>query len=153
MFNSANLFNESFFNQFRQLQSELESAFGSFPEIADIRQAARQGFPPTVVSDKDNEVSVKLYAAGFNADDFDITLEKNLLKIQAARGDAAESSAEEGENVRYHLRERRADKVNRVVTLPDDCDMENVNAEYKNGVLTVTVARKEKARPRVISVQ
>ena len=149
MFSSSNAFNESFFNQFRQLHADLEQAFGRTSDVADIRQSARQGFPPVVVDGNAEEVVIKVFAAGFGAGDFAITIEKNLLKIEAKKAD--DKKNEDG--ARYHLRERLSHRINRVVTLPDDCDAERVSAEYKNGVLTVTVGRKAKVSPRVIEVQ
>lgn len=149
MFNSTSAFNEGFFNQFRQLQTELENAFGRLPDISDIRQSARQGYPPTVVNSDENAIVVKLFAAGYEASDFAITVEKNLLKIDASKQDDAAAQ----ENSRYHLRERMSPRINRVVTLPEDANVDEISAEYKHGVLTLTIARVEKASPRVVQVQ
>lgn len=149
MFSSSNSFNDSFFNQFRQLHADLEQAFGRTSDVADIRQSARQGFPPVVVDGDAEAVVIKVFAAGFEAGDFSITVEKNLLKIEAQISDD-KNNDEEG---RYHLRERLSRRVNRVVTLPDDCDVDRISAEYKNGVLKINVGRKAKVSPRVIEVQ
>jgi HSP20 family protein len=58
----------------------------------------------------------------------------------------------EGENVRYHRKEREAGKFSRVIGLPGDIDATQVNANMANGMLTVTVAKSEASKPRQITV-
>jgi HSP20 family protein len=53
----------------------------------------------------------------------------------------------------YYRKERFEGEFRRVVTLPDDVDVDKVGAKYRDGVLHVTVQRREAARPRQISVQ
>ena len=52
----------------------------------------------------------------------------------------------------YYRRERFEGEFRRVVTLPDDVDPERVEAKYRDGVLQITVQRRESARPRQITV-
>ena len=61
--------------------------------------------------------------------------------------------SEEAEDARYHRREREAGRFSRAVALPGDIDPDNANAKLIDGILTVTIPKAEKARPRQISVQ
>jgi HSP20 family protein len=53
----------------------------------------------------------------------------------------------------FHRIERSYGSFVRAFSLPDTVDAENVKADYKNGVLTVTIPKKEVAKPRTINVQ
>jgi HSP20 family protein len=52
-----------------------------------------------------------------------------------------------------HINERFAGRFRRIVSLPDDIDATGVNASYRDGVLRITVPRRESAEPRRIEVQ
>ncbi|HEY3583541.1 MAG TPA: Hsp20/alpha crystallin family protein, partial [Casimicrobiaceae bacterium] len=53
----------------------------------------------------------------------------------------------------YYRKERYDGEFRRVITLPDDVDSDRVQASYRDGVLQITVQRREASRPRQISVQ
>jgi HSP20 family protein len=59
---------------------------------------------------------------------------------------------EEGKNVKYHRREREAGKFSRLINLSGDIDVNKVDADLKNGILTVTIRKAEAAKPRQITV-
>ena len=61
--------------------------------------------------------------------------------------------ASEGDNVRYHRREREAGTFNRVVALPGEVDADKVEANHVNGVLTVVIPKAEAAKPKQITVR
>ncbi|MGD9878259.1 Hsp20/alpha crystallin family protein [Desulfococcus sp.] len=82
------------------------------------------------------------------ADDLDIQAAGNSVTISGERRIPAE-----GDNVRYHRREREAGKFSRIVTLPNGADMDKVSAGLTNGVLTVTIAKSEATKPRQISIK
>jgi HSP20 family protein len=52
-----------------------------------------------------------------------------------------------------HIDERFDGRFRRVVTLPDDVDPNAVDAKYRDGVLRISIARKQSAQPRRITVQ
>ena len=59
----------------------------------------------------------------------------------------------EGENVKYHRRERESGKFSRIIGLPGDIDAGKVDAKMVNGVLVVTLAKSEAAKPKQITVK
>jgi HSP20 family protein len=85
---------------------------------------------------------------GLKKDDLDITLEDGVLTIAAEY-----KQIEKQENDKYHIRERRHGRYQRTFRLPETADAENVTADLKDGVLTVTVGTREEARPRRIEVK
>jgi HSP20 family protein len=86
---------------------------------------------------------------GFKKDDVDITLENQQLTISAER---KEDRREEGPKGELLLNERRYNRFLRSFTLPPTVDEQTVNAKLENGVLTVTLNKREESKPRKITV-
>jgi HSP20 family protein len=84
---------------------------------------------------------------GFNRDQIDVTIDNNVLSLTAAR------TQQEGHDQReWLLNERRAVRFSRSFNLPPTVDGGKVEAKYENGVLHVTLAKREESKPRKISV-
>ena len=79
-------------------------------------------------------------------EDIDITLDKNLLKITAER------KAPEGERKYWH-QERAFGKVQRVVSLPETVATDNVEADFRDGVLSIRLAKKPEVQPKKIAIR
>lgn len=90
---------------------------------------------------------VKAALPGIKPDDVEITIEGDTLTISGTFND--ERKEEEGG---YLFQELRRGTWSRTVTLPSDLDTEAATAEFEHGVLTLTLPRSEKARPRQIKV-
>ena len=60
--------------------------------------------------------------------------------------------ASEGENVRYHRREREDGNFNRIIALPSDIQVDKIEASYIDGVLSVKIPKAETAKPKQITV-
>ena len=61
--------------------------------------------------------------------------------------------ASEGENVKYHRREREAGRFSRIIVLPGEVNADKVDAQMTNGILTINIAKSEAAKPRQITVK
>ena len=97
-------------------------------------------------ADKDNYY-VRAELPGLKADDINISVADNNLSISGER-----KIASEGEDVKYHRREREAGTFSRMIALPGDVDTDKVEASHVNGILTVTVPKAEAAKPKQITV-
>lgn len=86
---------------------------------------------------------------GFKKDEIDITLENQTLTISAERNEHEEGNGHKGEHL---LRERRYTRFLRSFTLPPTVDEQTVNAKLSDGVLTVTLNKREETKPRKINV-
>jgi HSP20 family protein len=80
--------------------------------------------------------------------DLDLNVTANQLTLAGER-----KISDETEEARYHRREREAGRFSRAIGLPGDIDADNVKARLADGVLTVTISKAEKAKPRQIAVQ
>jgi len=137
---------ESLFDEFRRIEQEMDDAFGRWAVPAGIRSVARGTFPPINVGVTPDEVDVYLFAAGLDPKTLDLSIQQNLLTVTGERQVPAK------ENATYYRRERFGGEFRRVVALPDDVDPDRVEARYRDGVLQVSVRRRESAKPRQIQI-
>jgi HSP20 family protein len=93
-------------------------------------------------------VKILLELPGVTAEDVKLSLENNLLSIRGEKKQQAEERTE-----RVHRYERSYGVFERSFALPTTVDSEKVSATFQNGILTVTVPKAERARPREIPVQ
>lgn len=105
-------------------------------------------FPAINLTEDTDNFYARAEIPGIAASDIDLQIVGKNLSISGER-----KIPSEGENVRYHRREREAGKFSRVIALPGDVNPEKINAKITNGVLTVTIAKSETAKPRQIKVQ
>ena len=128
----------------------LDQLSGLHPTVT--RQTAdtntRQFSPAVDVEEQENSYLLQADLPGVDVKDIEITLEKGVLKISGERR-ADNSVAEQG----FRRIERAYGKFERHFSLPDTADDENIEARTVNGVLTVTIAKKETSQPRRIEVQ
>jgi HSP20 family protein len=145
----SNLFTSidtNLFDEFRRFESEMDHLFGRSAFPAGIRAVRRGTFPPINVGSTPDRVDVYLFAAGLDPRAIDISIQQNLLAVSGSR------KVEVQEDAEYYRRERFDGDFRRVITLPDDVDPDKVDATYRDGVLQITVQRRESARPRQITV-
>jgi HSP20 family protein len=88
---------------------------------------------------------VYLFAPGLDAQNFNISLQQNLLLVSGGKHLPVNDKAT------YFRQERFEGEFRRVVTLPDDVDSERVEAKYRDGMLQITL-RREAVRPRHIPI-
>ena len=99
------------------------------------------------VHENDDNYIVETDLPGINPDDINITLHENTLTISA---ESIREDVQEGEH--RIVSERRYGRFQRSIRLPDAVDVDNVEANYDNGVLSLTLAKSEASKPRQISV-
>jgi HSP20 family protein len=134
-------------NELRRFESDIDQMFDRWAPATGIRAPRRGAFPPLNVGFTPERVDVYLFAAGLDPKKLDLTIQQNLLIVSGSRPAPAEAEAD------YYRKERYDGEFRRVITLPDDVDPDRVQASYRDGVLQITVQRREASRPRQISVQ
>jgi len=138
---------DSLFDEFRRLESQMDQLFGQSPWPAGIRSVQRGTFPPLNVGATPERVDVYLFAAKLDPKTLDLSIQQNLLSVSGSRRVEAEN-----EKAEYYRRERFDGDFRRVLALPEDVDPERVTAQYRDGILHITIPRHESARPRQITV-
>lgn len=104
-------------------------------------------FPLLNVSVTPDHYVVRAELPGIKADQLDITVSGNNLTISGER-----TIPEENKTAKYHRRERESGKFNRALTLPGPLDSNKVDAQLKNGILTLVIPKAEEAKPKKISI-
>lgn len=135
------------FSELNRLQTALDSAFPL--ERSSIRAAAGAAFPVMNVGSTAESIEVMAFAPGVDPSRLEITVDRGLLIVAGERPSQVPGPADVAS---VYARERFAGKFRRVVSLPEDADASRVEANYRDGVLRITVARRESSRPRRIEV-
>jgi HSP20 family protein len=104
--------------------------------------------PPVDILEQADGIRIMAEIPGVNPSDVKISVEGNVLTIQGTKQQVAEEKTE-----RVHRYERIYGAFERSFTLPPTVDASNIKATYENGVLTVTLPKVEKAKPRQIQVE
>jgi HSP20 family protein len=103
--------------------------------------------PPVDIYEDENSVSLRLEVPGMKQDDLDIRLENNTLTV---RGERKFETEEKEEN--FHRIERRYGSFSRSFTLPNTVNTDDVNADYKDGVLEIRLGKRAETKPKQIKV-
>lgn len=138
----------SLFPELTSLQLQLEELFQPAGR-AGIRSTARGTFPAVNVASTPDSVEVIAFAPGVDPKEIEITIDRGLLSLSGERRTDA-SPGQPGAST--YAQERFTGKFRRVISLPDDADPAKVEAKFRDGVLHVTVAKRESSKPRRISV-
>jgi HSP20 family protein len=104
-------------------------------------------FPAINLTEDADNFYVRAELPGIKAEALDIQAVGRNLTISGER-----TIASEGENVRYHRREREAGKFSRIIGLPRDINPEKVDAKLVNGLLSVSIAKADAAKPKQITI-
>lgn len=107
----------------------------------------RPWVPPVDIHETENELVLKADVPELEMKDIDVRLENGTLTI---RGERKFEDKKNGGG--WHRVERGYGSFERVFAIPETVNPEAVKADYKNGVLTVTMPKKELAKPRQIKV-
>jgi HSP20 family protein len=137
------------FNRLSTLRDEIDRLFAvPFAELANASHLL-SGWTPAldVHEDKDN-IIVKAELPGMKKEDINISLHDGSLSISGER-----RSEEKHENAEVYRSERYVGRFQRTVGLPTPVATDKVKAQYKDGVLTVTLPKTEEAKPKQINVQ
>lgn len=142
------------FQEMSGLQRAMSHIFGDFFSGGRFRdwgfdlEGGRAGWFPTVdVEETDKAYVFKADVPGLAKEDVNVEVEKGLLKI---RGERKEDKEQKGKN--YLRKEHFYGSFHRSFPLPADAKTEDVKAEYKNGVLTIRVARAEELKPKSVKI-
>jgi len=141
------LFPRDLFAEFDRLQREVSTVFDTTP---GIRGLGRGGYPALNVGTSPTSVEVYAFAPGLDPTTIEVGLDRGVLTLT---GERKRSLPAPDAKTALHLEERFSGRFRRVVSLPDDIDPDAVNARYTDGVLQVSVKRREAVQPRRITVQ
>ncbi|MGE5616668.1 MAG: Hsp20/alpha crystallin family protein [Bacillota bacterium] len=150
MYPSLTRFPGDLFGEFDTLQRQVEQLLGLRGLPSSIRAADRGAFPAINMGTTADAVEIYAFAPGIDFSKLEVSVDKGLLTIA---GERLADLPKEGEKVSVYARERFAGPFKRVVSLPDDVDTARVEANYRNGILRISIPKAEASKPRRIEVK
>ena len=138
-----------FAEPFELAQREFDSMLNRFLGGRETNGGAYLAPYAVDVREDADHIYVEAELPGFKKDEVDITMENQTLTIAAERHEQRGGDEKKGEHL---LRERRYTRFLRSFTLPPTVDEQTVNAKLNDGVLTVTLNKREETKPRKINV-
>ena len=136
------------FSEFRGLRRAMDRGlFESYGPTAWLNGERTFAFPVDL-SETDGQVVVKAALPGIQPEGVDISVSDGVLTI---KGETKSEEKSDAEN--YHRREIRYGAFSRAIALPSEVDDAKAEAEFQDGVLTVTLPKAEEVRPKQIKVK
>jgi len=124
-----------------------EEFFNDFPLTSSFADARENWNPAVDILEKDGNLILRAELPGLTEKQIELKLEGNTLTLKGER----KMDTEDNKN-NYHRVESFYGSFLRTFRLPDTVDMDKISADYKNGVLTITMPQKPEVRPREIPV-
>ncbi len=145
------LYSSDLFAEMERLQREMQQ---SFDTVSPSIRGFGRSYPALNVGNTPTSVEIYAFAPGIDPARIEVNLDRGVLTIEGERPaqtvDAGNGNSD-GKST-THIKERFEGRFRRVVSLPDDVDPDGVSASYRDGVLQVSVKRRESAQPRRIQV-
>ncbi len=137
------------FRDLRTLQEEVNRLFSSNLTRGFAEEGIGRGAwnPSVDIYENKDQIVLEAELPGMKQDDFELTVENNVITL---RGERQFEKKEDSDN--YHRVERSYGSFTRSFTLPQTVSAEGATAEYTNGVLRVTLPKREETKARRIQV-
>jgi HSP20 family protein len=135
------------FAELNRFQNFMDQVFGA-PDDS-IRTPSGAAFPVLNVGATADTVEVQALAPGLDPASIELSVDRGLLVVSGERASAVPRA---DERTTVYAQERFTGRFRRVISLPEDADPAKVEASYRDGILRVTVAKRESSKPRRIAV-
>ena len=136
------------FRELRGLQNEMNRVFSGLAPTGWDEEGLNAAWNPKVnIFENKDHLILEAELPGMSRDDFDLSIENNVLTL---KGERKFEKRDEGDN--YHRIERSYGSFTRSFTLPSTVTAENAKADFNNGVLTVTLTKREETKARRIEI-
>jgi HSP20 family protein len=135
-------------SEFTNMQCEIDRMFDRF-RGGSVDDGTTSIWAPSVdIIERENDFHIKVELPGVKKEDVKITMKNNTLTV---RGEKKLEQEKNGE--KYHRIERSYGMFQRSFTLPTSVLSDKIEAEYDNGVLSISIPKAEEAKPRDIEVK
>ena len=117
------------------------------PLFGEGELSTRTWAPPVDIYENENDIVLRAELPGVNPKDVEVKVEDNTLYLKGERKFEKETKEEN-----YHRVERSYGSFARSFSLPNSINSEKVKAEFKDGLLTLTLPKREEAKPKTIKI-
>jgi len=150
MYPSLLSFPSNLFSDFDELQRHLEHVFGARGRPSSIRAVGRGAFPSINMGATAEAIEIYAFAPGIDLKNLEVSVDKGLLTIAGQR---QAETPKQTDRLSVYASERFGGPFRRVVNLPEDVDPTRVDATYRNGVLRISIPKRESSKPRRVEVK
>lgn len=133
------------FEDLERMRTQLEQLFKD--GVSSYQRPQAGVFPLVNLTEDTDRYYVRAELPGMKSENLDIQVAAKSLSISGER-----TFEEEEAGSKYHRRERDEGQFSRVIGLPGEIDHDNVNAELKNGILTIQIPKAEATKPKKIEI-
>jgi HSP20 family protein len=141
-------------SSYPNLRDEMDRLFDvAFPALSSLQRGGLFGdgqgeFPVDLYQDK-NAFTVRAEMPGFRKEDIAVEVENDVLTVTGHQKTANDSEPKEPA-ANTAKQERR---ISRALSLPQNLDLDKIQAAYENGILTVTLPKREEVKPKQIAIE
>lgn len=139
-----------YFADFDRLQRDMQQTFGAAGLPSSIRAVAQGSFPSLNIGATPSSIEIMAFAPGLDASAIEVSVDRGVLTLTGERASAA-PKREDRDGV--YASERYTGRFRRAVSLSEDADPDKVKASYRDGVLRISVGKRDSAQPRRIEIQ
>ncbi|MFA7118580.1 MAG: Hsp20/alpha crystallin family protein [Sphaerochaetaceae bacterium] len=126
-------------NDFESMFNDMMTGFGLGPSSV----------PAVDIQENDKDYVIEAELPGYKENEVEVNVEKHVLRLSSVK----QSQKEEKDAKKYLMRERCYQSFSRSFSLPEDVDESAIEGKFANGVLTVTLPKKELAQPKRITIK
>jgi HSP20 family protein len=124
-----------------------ENFFTDFPFSGSLMHGNENWMPSVDILEREGNLILRAELPGMTEKEIDLKVEGNTLTLKGER-----KMENEDKKSNYHRVESSYGSFTRSFTLPETVDLDKINAEYKNGILTIALPQKPEVKPREIQV-
>ena len=142
---------DDIFDEINRMRKEMNKVFDRFSKntaFKNFKEISSMKTPPLDMQETDDSMIVKLDMPGVDKKDVQIHVKDHLLEVKAHKKREAKTIREG-----YYKQERAFSGFYRALQLPATVDSENTEVDYKDGVLKITIPKKEKAKEKARKIR
>lgn len=125
----------------------IQKTMPSFTDEFGVNFFGSNSYPKVDVIDHDDRISIEAEIPGLSKKEVSVDLEENILTISGAK-----QSKDESSEIKYIRKELKRSSFKRSFKLGENINQKNVNADFNNGVLLITLPKKEPEKPKKIKI-
>ena len=134
--------------EMQRMSEMFDRLFGSNAYGARAIASANEYTIPLDVVEKEDKIVIRASVPGISPDDLDISIENNVLTITGES-----KHEEESENDKVYVRECSYGSFKRSIRLPENLDIDHVDAEFSNGFVSVSLPKIPEEKPKTVKVE
>jgi HSP20 family protein len=129
------------------IEKEIERVFDEFFG-APLFEGKQYSFSPSLdIYEDEKSITIKVDVPGMTQKDISVEIQDNILTIKGERKEEEETNQKSA-----HIIERRYGKFVRRISLPENIEADKTKAKIKDGVLTITIPKKEEEKKKVLNI-